>query len=151
MSMDIIVSNAPAEVSTYQAGIRAAGEKLVEIGNIDPAYIAACIDREVDFPTGLLLANGEGIAIPHGNSDLVKKDSISVVRLEKAVAFGRMEDKDLTVGCSLIFNLALASGAQHISILRKLIGQFQDDEFVKTCQTAEQNEVQAYITKKLAE
>ena len=57
----------------------------------------------------MLLANGDGIAIPHGNSDLVNKDSISVVRIKNTVEFGRMEDKDLKVGCSLVFNLALAS------------------------------------------
>lgn len=81
----------------------------------------------------MLLANGDGIAIPHGNSDLVNKDSISVVRIKNTVEFGRMEDKDLKVGCSLVFNLALASGNQHIGILRKLIGLFQDEEFVDTC------------------
>ena len=52
MSIDIIVSNAPATVSTYQDGIKSAGGKLDELGNIDPAYIDACINREVDFPTG---------------------------------------------------------------------------------------------------
>lgn len=151
MTIDILVSDAPDTVTTYQEGIEEAGGKLVEKGNIDSAYIEACIDRELNFPTGLLLANGEGIAIPHGNSDLVKKNSISVVRLQKAVEFGRMEDKDLKVPCSLIFNLALASGEQHISVLRKLIGQFQDEEFVRTCQNGEKQAVKEYINEKLAE
>ena len=129
MAIDVIVSNGQDTITTYQEAIRTAGEKLVEKGNIDAKYIDACIEREIDFPTGLLLANGDGIAIPHG----------------------RMEDKDLKVGCSLVFNLALASGNQHIGILRKLIGLFQDEEFVDTCKNEETDTVQKYLLTKLAE
>ena len=151
MDIDIIVSDAPSTIATYQEAIRAAGEKLVENENIDPAYIDACINREVDFPTGLLLANEEGIAIPHGRSDLVKKSGISVIRVKNAIDFGTMEDKDQKVACSLIFNLALASGDQQINILRKLTGLFQEDEFLKNIKTMETKGVQKYIIKKLAE
>lgn len=151
MAIDVIVSNGQDTITTYQEAIRTAGEKLVEKGNIDAKYIDACIEREIDFPTGLLLANGDGIAIPHGNSDLVNKDSISVVRIKNTVEFGRMEDKNLKVGCSLVFNLALASGNQHIGILRKLIGLFQDEEFVDTCKNEETDTVQKYLLTKLAE
>ena len=135
MAIDVIVSNGQDTITTYQEAIRTAGEKLVEKGNIDAKYI------------------GDGIAIPHGNSDLVNKDSISVVRIKNTVEFGRMEDKDLKVGCSLVFNLALAlaSGNQHIGILRKLIGLFQDEEFVDTCKNEETDTVQKYLLTKLAE
>lgn len=151
MAIDVIVSDGQDMITTYQEAIRTVGEKLVEKGNIDAKYIDACIEREIDFPTGLLLANGDGIAIPHGNSDLVNKDSISVVRVKNTVEFGRMEDKDLKVSCSLVFNLALASGNQHIGILRKLIGLFQDEEFVNTCKNEETAVVQKYLLTKLAE
>ena len=76
---------------------------------------------------------------------------MSVVRAKNPIEFGRMEDKDQKVNCSLIFNLALASGQQHLSILRKLIGLFQDEAFVKTCQTASKEEVQSFIANQLAE
>lgn len=149
--MEIFVNDAANDVKNYQEAIQLSGGKLAEAGMIDPQYIDACIDRETDFPTGLLLADGEGIAMPHGNSDLVKKDSLSVVRAEDPIEFGRMEDKDQKVNCSLIFNLALASGQQHLSILRKLIGLFQDEAFVKTRQTASKEEVQSFIANQLAE
>ncbi|HBL1458123.1 TPA: PTS sugar transporter subunit IIA [Enterococcus faecium] len=151
MAIDVIVSDGQDKIKTYEEAIRVAGEKLVGKGNIDAKYIDACIEREKDFPTGLLLANGDGIAIPHGNSDLVNKDSISVIRVKNTVEFGRMEDKDLKVSCSLVFNLALASGNQHIGILRKLIGLFQDEEFVDTCKNEETAVVQKYLLTKLAE
>lgn len=149
--MNIIVSDATSEVRSYKDAIRLAGSKLVETNAIDFAYIDACIERETDFPTGLFLVNGEGIAMPHGNSDLVKIDSISVVRTSEGVEFGRMEDKDQKVICSLVFNLALASGQHHLSILRKLIGLFQNEAFVQTCQTANKDEVQQFIADQLAE
>lgn len=149
--MKIFVTDASSDAMTYQDAIRLTGEKLVEEGLIDPAYIDACIDRETDFPTGLLLASGEGVAMPHGNSDLVIADSLSVARLPSGVAFGRTEDKDQKVECSLVFNLGLSSGQQHLSILRKLIGLFQNEDFIKNCQTGETEKVQRFIKEQLAE
>ena len=108
MAIDVIVSNGQDTITTYQEAIRTAGEKLVEKGNIDAKYIDACIEREIDFPTGLLLANGDGIAIPHGNSDLVNKDSISVVRIKNTVEFGRMEDKRFESGLFFGFQFSLS-------------------------------------------
>lgn len=151
MEIDIKINSADESVDTYEEVIRLAGQALVEAGNIDPKYIDACIAREVDFPTGLLLADGQGIAMPHGDSDFVKKDSLSVVRTQKDVAFGRMEDKDQKVACRLVFNLALASGQQHITVLRKLIGLFQEEAFITACQSLSDEETADYIKKRLAE
>lgn len=151
MEIDIKVNSAEDSINTYEGVIRLAGQALVDAGNIDPKYIDACIAREVDFPTGLQLADGQGIAMPHGDSDFVEKDSLSVVRTANDIAFGRMEDKDQQVACRLIFNLALASGQQHITVLRKLIGLFQDEAFIASCQTLPDEEAAAYITKCLAE
>lgn len=151
MNIDIKVNSAEASVNTYEAVIRLAGQSLVDGGNIDSKYIEACIAREVDFPTGLQLADGQGIAMPHGDSDFVKKDSLSVVRTKKDVLFGRMEDKDQKVACRLVFNLALASGQQHITVLRKLIGLFQDEAFIAACQSLSDEETADYIKMRLAE
>lgn len=151
MSIEISVNNATEDVKTYADAIFIAGQKLVEKKAIDSAYIDACIDRETDFPTGLLLANGKGVAIPHGNSDFVNNDSISVVRVPNKVEFGRMEDKSLKVDCSLIFNLALSSGQQHVSILRKIIRLIQEDGFLDNCQSLGIDEAQAYISQRIAE
>lgn len=151
MTIEIIVSEETSGIKTYQEAIRMTGGKMVEKGTIQPEYIDACIEREIDFPTGLLLASGEGIAMPHGNSDLVNESSISVLRLNTPVEFGRMEDNSQKVACSLVFNLALGSGGQHINVLRKIIGLFQDEEFVETCKTAEIIDVKKYIADKLVD
>lgn len=151
MSIKIIVSDASNDIQTYQDAINLAGQKLVEQNIIDPKYITACLERELDFPTGLQLTNGEGVAMPHGNSDLVKTDGISVIRTKNKVSFGRMEDKDQKVECSLVFNLALSSGQQHIGVLRKMVRLFQDEAFIQTCQSGNNKDVESYIVNILEE
>lgn len=151
MDINVVVKDAPKSVRTYMDAIELAGQALLDIKSIDSNYIKACIEREEDFPTGLLLRSGQGVAMPHGNSDLVNYNSISVVRTEENIEFGRMEDKNQKVSCKLVFNLVLASGEQHIIVLRKLVNLFQDELFIETCHKLRQYEVQDYISQKLRE
>lgn len=149
-TVNINFTDAGEDISTYHEAIRFAGNILIKQGLIEPQYIDACIDREVDFPTGLLLESGLGVAMPHGNSNFVNDDSISVVRTLRPITFGRMEDKSLTVDCHLIFNLALASGENHLTILRKLIRLFQDTEFIEACRTLPADKAADLVKKKLS-
>lgn len=150
MNIQILVNNADDNVTNYQDAIRLAGKALLEKGYINADYIQACIARETDYPTGLLFANGSGIAIPHASAELVNQSSISVVRVKENVEFGLMEDASLKVGCNLVFNLALNSGEQHLTILRKLIRLFQDEVFVEGCQTMTPQQAAEFITAQLA-
>ncbi|MEX2784892.1 PTS sugar transporter subunit IIA [Streptococcus sp. H49] len=127
----VVVNDADETVIDYQSAIRFAGEPLLKLNNIKSEYIQACIDREMDFPTGLSLADGQGVAMPHGDSSFVNEDSISVVRLSNPITFGLMEDKKQKVKVALVFNLALSSGEQHIKVLKKVIALFQDESFMK--------------------
>ncbi len=132
--MHILVHDLDNSIKTYQEVINASGSYLLEKDYIQADYITACIDREKDYPTGLLMSNGIGIAIPHANYQLVKSDAISLVRSSKCVEFGQMEDSDLKVSCQLIFNLALSTSNQHLTILQRLFALFQDEIFVDNCQ-----------------
>ena len=132
--MHILVHDLDNSIKTYQEVINASGSYLLEKDYIQADYITACIDREKDYPTGLLMNNGIGIAIPHANYQLVKSDAISLVRSSKGVEFGQMEDSDLKVSYQLIFNLALSTSNQHLTILQRLFALFQDEIFVDNCQ-----------------
>lgn len=132
--MHILIHDLDNSIKTYQEVINASGSYLLEKDYIQADYITACIDREKDYPTGLLMSNGIGIAIPHANYQLVKSDAISLVRSSKGVEFGQMEDSDLKVSCQLIFNLALSTSNQHLTILQRLFALFQDEIFVDNCQ-----------------
>lgn len=138
-------------VDSYQEAIEEAGKILISTGSVMPEFSQACIDREVDFPTGLSLPSGKGVAIPHGNSDLVKDSAISVVRLVEDVEFGLMEDKSQKVSVKILFNLALTSGGAHINSLRKIMGLLQDDEFMNAFTSLMPEESAILLENKLAE
>ncbi len=91
------------------------------------------------------MANGQGIAIPHADYTLVNVNSISIVRFANDVTFGQMEDADLTVDCSIMFNPAFATSDQHMSILRRLFTLFQDNAFVETCRNLPATRVAKYV------
>lgn len=130
MNIEIFASEGTLDIMTYQDAIRAA-EQAMPNNVIVPDFSQACIDREKQYPTGLKVVDGIGIAIPHGNSKLVKHGGISFVRLMKPVKFGLMEDATKQVECKFLFNLALEEGNQHLATLRKLMKLFQSKSFLQ--------------------
>lgn len=151
MNTDVFFSDAKKKVGSYEEAITLAGEPMLENKSITREYIDACVNRERDFPTGLALEDGRGVAIPHGNSKFVLKNAISIVRVPGGVSFGRMEDKKKKVPCELLFNLALTSGEQHILILRRLVSLFQDMSFIDYCLNNNAQNVQVYVQRSLEE
>ncbi|HDS8777231.1 TPA: PTS sugar transporter subunit IIA [Klebsiella michiganensis] len=149
MKLEILVNDVEGTIADWHAAIEFAGQKLLEKGYITPEYIQACLEREKTYPTGLLMANGHGIAIPHADYTLVKTNSISIVRFDKGVVFGQMEDADLTVECSIMFNLAFATSDQHMSVLRRLFTLFQDISFIESCRNLKTHEVGKYVEEML--
>lgn len=147
--MYILAHDLDENIQTYQEAITASGTYLLNKKYINPEYISACIKREKDYPTGLLMNTGLGIAIPHANYQLVNTNAISLVRSTKGVVFGQMEDSDLLVTCQLIFNLALSTSDQHLSTLKRLFTLFQNENFITNCQYLDCTQVESYITQQL--
>lgn len=145
MKLEILVNDVEETLTNWQTAIEFAGYKLLEKDYITPEYIQACLTREKTYPTGLLMANGQGIAIPHADYTLVKTNSISVVRCDKGVVFHQMEDANLTVECNIIFNLAFATSDQHLSVLRRLFTLFQENSFIVSCRELSTDQVKNYI------
>ncbi|MFJ5315697.1 PTS sugar transporter subunit IIA [Pectobacterium versatile] len=150
MKFEILVNDVDDSITDCRAAITFAGTELLNKGYITPEYIQACLDREKNYPTGLMMANGQGIAIPHADYKLVKTNSISIVRFTKDVLFGQMEDADLTVECGIMFNLAFATSDQHMSVLRRLFTLFQDISFIESCRNLKTEEVGKYIEEMLS-
>lgn len=147
--MKIFVQSLNSSDLTYQKVIEAAGKPMLKNNLITKSFITACIKRETDFPTGLQVNSELGIAIPHGNPDLVKSSSISFVRLIQPVTFGRMDDKSQKVECSFIFNLALTKGSQHLTMLRTLMKLFQDKIFIENIKSKNIDDLNDYLYQKL--
>lgn len=145
MKLEILVNDVDDTLSDCRSAITFAGNALLEKGYITPEYIQACLEREKTYPTGLMMANGQGIAIPHADYTLVKTNSISIVRFASDIVFGQMEDADLTVECGIMFNLAFATSDQHMSVLRRLFTLFQDVSFIESCRQLKTQDVGQYV------
>lgn len=147
--MYILVHDLDENIQTYQDAITASGTYLLNKKYINPEYITACINREKDYPTGLLMSNGLGIAIPHANYQLVNTNAISLVRSTTGIVFRQMEDSDLLVTCHLIFNLALPTSDQHLFTLKRLFTLFQNETFLTNCQHLSCEQVETFIKQQL--
>ncbi len=117
-----------------KTAIKTLGDMMVHQGYIKTAYVIAVSERENDFPTGVALQNA-GIAIPHATpADNIFKNGIAILRLIRPVEFHSMENPDDVVSVKLIFMLALKNANQHLSILQKLFGIFQQEKLIQKLQ-----------------
>lgn len=87
-------------------------------------------EREKLFPTGLNI-NEIGFAIPHTDSDKVKRSQVGFLSLEESVEFKEMTDMDECVGVKLIFMLALKEPHEQLEMLQRLMELFQNEKLVK--------------------
>src|SRR4051812_33892973 len=107
--------------------IRQAGQALLDVGAIDPAYIDAMIDRENSVSTFM----GEGVAIPHGTlagKELVQQDALSLIRFPDGVDW---DGNDVR----LAFGIA-AKGGGHIALLSQLATVLLDPDKAEALRNA---------------
>jgi phosphoenolpyruvate-protein phosphotransferase len=107
-----------ARAANKNEAIRAAGQVLVESGNIEPGYIESMIGREGQANTYL----GNGISIPHGmakDRELIRATGISVVQLPEGVEWGPGKVARLIVGIA-------AKSDEHLGILAALTDVLDD-------------------------
>lgn len=116
--------------------IKVLGQLLVDNDYIKPSYIDGVLEREENFPTGLVLTNA-GIAIPHASpNNNVLKNGIAAARLANSVKFYSMEDPEQQVDVNMIFILALANSNEHLEVLKKLFIALQNEALVKALETS---------------
>ncbi|MCG6528457.1 PTS sugar transporter subunit IIA, partial [Vibrio parahaemolyticus] len=82
------------------------------------------IKREAVFPTGLMI-NGIGVAIPHTDSQYVKRSQVGFLSLTDPLPFIEMGTRDKEISVSLIFMLALKEPHEQLQMLQNLIEMFQ--------------------------
>lgn len=124
------------EAADWQTVIRKAVSCLAENGYVEPRYADDVIAREREYPTGL--PTEEVItALPHANSDAVRKTGVCVIRLAKPVAFRNMGDPDEILQAELVFVLANAAGADaHLEDLQELMDCFSRVGFLRDLKNA---------------
>lgn len=108
-----------------EQAIRFAGEKLVEMGYVDPEYVDAMFEREKLVPTYL----GESIAVPHGTveaKDKVKKTGIVICQYPAGVQF--TEDQDDVA--KLVIGIA-AKNDEHIQVITTITNALDEPQAIE--------------------
>ena len=114
-----------AQYASREEAIRQLTMRLVALGNITngDAFLTEVFHRESLGPTAL----GEGLAVPHGKSTVVKEAAFAVATLSKPLEW---EGVDGPENVELIFLLAIPpaeAGSTHIQVLTELTSRLADD------------------------
>lgn len=91
--------------------VRQAGELLVEIGAVEPAYADAMVEREKSVSTYI----GEGVAIPHGTDESrahVLRTALGVLQFPAEVDW---DGEPVKVAVAIA-----SSGHEHVAVLQSL-------------------------------
>lgn len=124
------------KVHSCEEAISAMGAILVEHGYVKKSYIQALLDREKEFPTGLMTAGG-GVAIPHADVSHVNNTTTAVWVLENSIPFHVMGgDEDKVINVNIIFMLAIANPQEHLPFLQKLMDIFQKEDVMLSVKQA---------------
>lgn len=98
--------------------IKAAGQKLVEKGAVDPSYIDYMLEREKVMTTYM----GMGIAIPHGTNEAkstIKESAVVFLQYPDGVDFDG-EKAYLIIGIA-------GKGDEHLEILSNIAIKIEDE------------------------
>lgn len=112
------------EVESKEAAFRLLTEEFLKNECVTEAYLDNVIKREAVFPTGLMI-NGIGVAIPHTDSQYVKRSQVGFLSLTDSLPFIEMGTRDKEISVSLIFMLALKEPHEQLQMLQNLIEMFQ--------------------------
>src|SRR5918911_617929 len=111
----------PGTARSKDDSIREAGQILVEVGAVTPAYIDAMFEREKSVSTYM----GNYLAIPHGTNeakDAIARSALSVVRYDDPIDWDGNEVR-FAVGIAGVNN-------GHLEILNKIAIVFSDTDEV---------------------
>jgi fructose-specific phosphotransferase system IIA component len=114
------------EAATQNEVISQLTSLLGKLGRIssESEFIKGVLEREAEFSTGF----GNGFAIPHCKSDIVKTASIIIGKTTNEIEWNSLDDKPVT----FIIMLAIPEsegGTTHLQILSALSGKLIEDEF----------------------
>ncbi|OEG16087.1 hypothetical protein BCR23_06525 [Enterococcus quebecensis] len=117
-------------VSTQEELFERLSKELNGKNIVEESFLAALIEREAEFPTGLPLKIG--VAIPHTDGTYVKEDCIVFATLKQPIVFNEMGgEKEDVISVSVVIMLAIKEGKKHLDMLQKLIESIQKAGFIE--------------------
>ncbi|WP_298703176.1 PTS sugar transporter subunit IIA [uncultured Veillonella sp.] len=114
------------EASSNVAAVRWLAEQLYEQGRVKEGYLTRIIEREGEYPTGLLCGD-INVAVPHTEVELVNQKTLGIAVLKNPVKFHRMDAPDDLVDVSVLFMFALTEAHAHVEMLQKVFEFIQGD------------------------
>lgn len=143
ISQDLIIED--LNVETKGEALRALVKLLDTQGYLnDPEeFLTDVLLREEEGVTGL----GDGIAIPHGKSDGVKKTVIAIGKNKKGLDWGSLDDEVVEV--IILFAVKKTDETTlHIKMLQKVAILLADEELLRKLRNATTNlEIYELLTK----
>ncbi len=133
----LTVVNLPAASRTEALEILV--KPLLKRGYVTDRYFQQVIQREDEFPTGLIFKHIT-VALPHANPEDVLQSACVIGRCQEFVPFGSMEAPDKDIPVELILVLALNDSDAHLTMLSKLMDLFSDEEQVESIRSATNRE-----------
>lgn len=123
--------------------------KMLKQKNIvKDGYLTHVLDREKNFPTGLQLEKGVGIAIPHTDSEYVNTSQIAIATLKKPVIFKSMVNQAVDVKVSLVFMIAMSQPHEQAQLLSNLMNFCQNQQAITELLTSKDSKKVVQILNK---
>lgn len=103
---------------------------LIEKQWVSESYGSAVLEREKEYPTGLVTP-GAVIAMPHAFNPSVKGTHVVIGVLEQSIPFYNMENIDEEVSVEIIFLLAINGAKEQLEMLKVLMNVFKSKELLE--------------------
>lgn len=116
--------------------MRILAQSFVDNGVVKGSFIAAVIEREEHYPTGLP-AIAFDIAIPHTVSEHVLEPSIAIGVLSHPVEFRQMGSPEIVLHPQLLFMLAITAPKEQITLLKRIMKLLQNEDLLCAIRDAE--------------
>ena len=97
---------------------------LYEQGYVHDSFLAAVLEREKVFATGLPTPEVH-VAIPHADPEHVIKPGIAIAVLKNPVLFGEMGQLESKIAIQIVCVLALHQADNMVLLLQNLVALFQ--------------------------
>ncbi|MWN30923.1 MULTISPECIES: PTS sugar transporter subunit IIA [unclassified Gilliamella] len=118
------------EASNQEQVLTQMAQMLLTNGVVKPDFLDGILQREQQYPTGLLV-NSTGFALPHTDSSRVNQSQICFASLKQPVIFSSMTDENEKIPVKFIFMLAMKQPHEQVENLQNLIGLFQNEQQIK--------------------
>ena len=91
------------------------------------AFTAAVYEREKIGVTGI----GDGIAIPHGKSDAVKKPGVVILKLKNEIAWESLDDQKIKIIFLFAIGNNMDSDMNHLKMLASFAAKLGNEEKIE--------------------